>query len=68
MSGSASSEVQSRSSRASSPDELTPTLCSDQCYVGVTSQPLDSPGLMDTTTQHNTENIGTCNYKFYLNF
>ncbi|KAJ4440809.1 hypothetical protein ANN_10655 [Periplaneta americana] len=53
-SGSASPEVQSRSSRASSPDELTPTLCSDQCFTAATARPTESPSLMETSTQYST--------------
>lgn len=59
ISGSASPDVQSRSSRASSPDELTPTLCSDRCYMGATSHPGESPSLMDTSTQYSTAIAGT---------
>ncbi|XP_021928938.1 protein goliath isoform X2 [Zootermopsis nevadensis] len=70
ISGSASPEVQSRSSRASTPDELTPTLCSDQCYVGVIPQPVESPGTMDTSTNYSTATAGAhhkpemCSKKF----
>lgn len=53
-SGSVSPEVQSRSSRASSPDELTPTLCSDQCFPIATARPTESPSLMETSTQYST--------------
>lgn len=58
ISGSASPDVQSRSSRASSPDELTPTLCSDRCYMGATSCPGESPSLMHTSTHYSTAAAG----------
>lgn len=65
--GSVSPESESYSSRSSSPDDASPTLHSDQCYTGVTSNPGESPSLMDTSTQYSTANAGTCNYGFNLN-
>ena len=67
MLGSVSPESESHSSRSSSPDDVSPSLRSDRCCNGVTSQPGESPSLMDTSTQHSTANAGTCNYGFYLN-
>jgi hypothetical protein len=61
ISGSPSPDVQSRTSRASSPDELTPTLCSDRCYMGAASHPGESPSLMDASTQYSTATAGTVN-------
>lgn len=65
--GSVSPVSESHSGRSSSPDDVSPTLHSDQCYTGVTSHPGESPSLMDTSTQYNTANAGTCNFGFYLN-
>ncbi|PSN40187.1 hypothetical protein C0J52_12896 [Blattella germanica] len=55
---SASPDDQSQSSRASSPDELTPTLCSEQCYAAATSRAGESPSLMETSTHYSTAPAG----------
>lgn len=57
--GSVSPESENDSSRSSSPDDVSPTLHSDQCYTGVTSHPGESSSLMDTSTQYSTANAGT---------
>lgn len=62
-----SPESESNSCQSSSPDDVSPTLHSDQCYTGFTSHPGESSSLMDTSTQYSTANAGTYNYGFYLN-
>lgn len=56
--GSVSPESDSNSSWSSSPDDVSPTLHSDQCYTGVTSHPGESSSLMDTSTQCSRANAG----------
>ena len=65
--GCVSPESENNSSWSSSPDDVSPTLRSDQCYTGVASHPGESPSLMHTSTQYSTANAGTCIYGFYLN-
>jgi hypothetical protein len=56
--GPVSPESESNSCQSSSPDDVSPTLHSDQCYTGFTSHPGESSSLMDTSTQYSTANAG----------